>query len=57
MPFLHVFGIIILSGDWHIAYLLLYSPLRLEKIKEEAEPEKQAGEEQEVMDTEQPTSS
>ena len=22
-------------GDWHIAYLLLYSPLRLEKLKEE----------------------
>ena len=24
-------------GDWHIAYLLLYSPLRLEKLKEEGE--------------------
>lgn len=23
------------SGDWHIAYMLLYAPRRLEKLKEE----------------------
>lgn len=36
-------------GDWHIAYLLLYSPLRLEKLKEVegeggGEPQGAAGE-------------
>ena len=44
-------------GDWHIAYLLLYSPLRLEKFKEEEQPEG-AGEKstatvEEPMDTTQ----
>ena len=42
-----------LAGDWHIAYLLLYSPLRLEKIKEEGESEKPA--EEEAMETQQST--
>ena len=39
-------------GDWHIAYLLLYSPLRLEKLKEEVT----AAKEEEPMDTSQSTS-
>ena len=44
-------------GDWHIAYLLLYSPLRLEKLKEEEEPEgaseKTTAAAEEPMDTTQ----
>ena len=46
---------LILVGDWHIAYLLLYSPLRLEKIREEEESEKPTEEEQEAMETQQST--
>lgn len=41
-------------GDWHIAYLLLYSPLRLEKLKEEEG--EGAGEKTEPMDTTQAAS-
>ena len=45
------------SGDWHIAYLLLYSPLRLEKLKEEEEDpsSKPPVVEEEPMDTAQST--
>ena len=25
------------GGDWHVAYILLYAPRRLEKMKEEKE--------------------
>ena len=39
-------------GDWHIAYLLLYSPLRLEKLKDEGEGQGTA-EAVEPMDTTQ----
>ena len=45
-------------GDWHIAYLLLYSPLGLEKLKDEGEgqgtAEAEAGE---PMDTTQTSAS
>ena len=27
------------GGDWHVAYILLYAPRRLEKMKEEDEDE------------------
>ena len=31
------------GGDWHIAYILLYAPRRLEKMKEEEEVDQKVG--------------
>ena len=31
------------GGDWHIAYILLYAPRRLEKMKEEEEGDQKVG--------------
>ena len=29
------------GGDWHVAYILLYAPRRLEKMREEEEEEEE----------------
>ena len=31
------------GGDWHVAYILLYAPRRLEKMREEEEEEEEVG--------------